>query len=217
MILKTLAIFMLALASAPAVAQEPSLEQEAQAVLAAERAFDAAAEHDGQWTAFRAFAASEATMFTPQPVNAQEWLSGRTDPAHSVRWQPHAVYISCDATLAVTTGAWQRANGSFGYFTTVWRKQSDGGWKWVLDHGDELTAARVAPETPIMHLPNCGGVWPRLNTLLELSPAGQIAAADRSLHIMWGSLPNDGHRVKVMQGRSNRVLHDIVPASVPAP
>ena len=48
------------------------------------------------------------------------------------------------ATLAVNTGPWVREWGkSVGYFTTVWKRQADGSWKWIYDGGDGLkTAAR---------------------------------------------------------------------------
>ncbi|MEQ1511032.1 MAG: DUF4440 domain-containing protein [Sphingopyxis sp.] len=207
-----------ALIAIPAVAQETSLEPEAQAVLATERAFDAAAARDGQWTAFRAFAASDATMFTPQPVNVQEWLSGRADPAQSVRWQPHAVYIACDATLAVTTGAWQRANGTVGYFTTVWRKQADGTWKWLLDHGDTLTVARVAPVEPIVHVPDCAPLRSRLGLLFDPLVGGVFNSDDHRLRVTWEMDSSGTREVRVAQltgQRMSTVLNNVVAAQTP--
>lgn len=105
----------------------------------AERAFAAAAQHKGQWSAFRAFAAESAIMFDPGPVNAQGWLKDRKDPPLSVHWWPSASYVSCDGKVAVNTGAWLGATGkSQGFFTTVWAEQRDGGWKWLLDAGGQL-------------------------------------------------------------------------------
>src|SRR5690606_29429218 len=91
-------------------------------VVAAEIAFARTAQEKGQWTAFAEFAADDAVMFVPAPVKAKDWLKGQRDPAEAVRWQPHQVWSSCDGTLAVTRGAWQRADGSTGYFTTVWQR-----------------------------------------------------------------------------------------------
>jgi len=118
------------------------------AVIAAELAFARAAQDKGQWTAFAEYASKDAVMFVPQPTNAQAWLKGRANPPQAVRWQPHQVWSSCDGTLAVTKGAWQRPDGSVGYFTTVWerqKKQKDG-LRWVLDQGDALTAPLAASE-----------------------------------------------------------------------
>ena len=115
------------------------------AVIAAEVAFAQAAQDKGQWTAFRDTAAPDAVMFEPAMVYAQQVLKDRPNPAVAVKWQPHIVWSSCDGSLMVSHSAWQRP-GSVGYFTTLWQRQKDGKYKWVLDHGDSLTEALAAPE-----------------------------------------------------------------------
>jgi len=115
-------------------------------VVAAEIAFARTAQEKGQWTAFAEFAADDAVMFVPAPVKAKDWLKGQRDPAEAVRWQPHQVWSSCDGTLAVTRGAWQRPDGSTGYFTTVWERQRNGEYKWVMNQGDVLEQPLAAPD-----------------------------------------------------------------------
>jgi hypothetical protein len=115
------------------------------AVVAAELAFARMAQEKGQWAAFRQFAADDALMFTPQPTQAKAWLKGRAEPPVAVKWQPYEVWMSCDGSLAVTKGAWQRPNG-VGYFTTVWQRQKNGDYKWVLDQGDALKEPLPEPE-----------------------------------------------------------------------
>lgn len=127
------------LTHAPGAAQ-PSV------VVAAELAFARAAQEKGQWTAFAEFAADDATMFVPAPVNAKGWLKGRTNPPAAVAWQPYHVWMSCDGSLAMTKGAWQQPNGTQGYFTTVWKRQADGSYRWVMDQGDGLEVALPEPE-----------------------------------------------------------------------
>lgn len=124
-------------------------------VVRAEQQFALTAQSQGQWTAFRATAAPDATMFVPQPVNAQTWLAGRADPPRSVAWQPHAVYVSCDGRTAATAGAAQWPGGSQGRFTTIWQKQDDGGWKWVADQGGDVAAAIPAPATIVQRSARC--------------------------------------------------------------
>ena len=110
----------------------------------AERAFAADARKIGQWTAFRKWSADDALMFTPQPVNAHAFLNGRKDPPDTVLWWPGRSYVSCDGSYAVNTGPWVRDGGkAVGYFTTVWKRQSDGGWKWIYDAGDTLQSPRA--------------------------------------------------------------------------
>lgn len=115
-------------------------------VVATELAFARLAQEKGQWTAFAEYAADDAVMFVPQAVNAREWLRKQPNPPQAVRWQPHQVWSSCDGTLAVTKGTWQRPDGSFGYFTTVWRRDRKGEYRWVMDQGDTLAQPLEAPE-----------------------------------------------------------------------
>lgn len=115
------------------------------AVIAAELAFASAARAQGQWTAFARFAAPDAVMFTPQMAWAQVWLKGRANPPAPLAWQPYSVWSSCDGTLVVSHGAWQKG-ATAGWFTTIWQRQPDGSYKWVLDHGDSLKQPLPAPE-----------------------------------------------------------------------
>ncbi len=124
------------------------------AVIAAELAFNALAQEKGQWTAFRTTAAPEAVMFAPQMVQAQQWLRGRADPLVAVKWQPHQLWSSCDGSIVITHGAWQRPQ-AVGYFTTVWQRQKDGGYKWIFDHGDSLGLPIDAPEMIAAKVAEC--------------------------------------------------------------
>ena len=181
------------------------------AVIAAEIAFNRLAQEKGQWTAFRETAAKQATMFVPGVVDAQTWLKGRADPPKSVKWQPHKVFMSCDGKTAVTTGAWQRPDGSVGYFTTVWQwipkdkpdprfpnVMGDGEWKWVMDHGDALTAERVAPEFLETKVASCKG---RANAPI-MAPAEGVQmksglSFDQSLNWEWQVAPDNSRTVIV--------------------
>jgi hypothetical protein len=124
------------------------------AVVAAELAFARTAQEKGQWTAFDEYAAKDAVMFVPQPTGAKAWLKGRANPPVAVTWQPHEVWMSCDGSLAVTKGAWQGPKG-VGYFTTVWRRQKNGEYKWVLDQGDALKEPLPEPEMIAGHVAEC--------------------------------------------------------------
>lgn len=116
------------------------------AIIAAELAFNRLAQEKGPQAAFRETAHRDAVMFVPQRVSAAEWLRSNS-PGKDVRWQPHAVFTSCDGSAGATTGAWQHPAGLHGYFTTVWLRTRDGSFRWVLDHGVPLSgAAREAPE-----------------------------------------------------------------------
>ena len=127
-------------------------------VVATELAFARMAKDKGQWTAFAEYAAKDAVMFVPEPVKAHEWLKGRANPAASVEWEPYQVWSSCDGSLAVTKGPWKRADGSVGYFTTVWDRQEDGTYKRVLDQGDTLEAPLEEPEMVEAEVADCAAL-----------------------------------------------------------
>ena len=139
------------------VVRQEVADEEARRVIAAERGFAALAQSAGQWTAFRATAAPGALLFWPDPVPVERALAGLADPPRSVNWQPHRVVVSCDATLAATTGAAQWPDGRHGWFTTIWERQADGDWKWIADHGGFVPAALPAPATPAVEIAECPG------------------------------------------------------------
>lgn len=133
-------------------------------VVKAELAFARLAREEGQWTAFRETATDDAVMFVPNLSNAQEWLKGKADPNEAVDWQPHKVIMSCDGGLAVSTGAWQAANGSTGKFYTIWEKQNaedrrargkETEWKWVFDHGFAVDKPLEEPDFVETEVASC--------------------------------------------------------------
>jgi hypothetical protein len=160
------------------------------AVIAAEIAFAQLAQEKGQWAAFAQTATVDAVMFVPQMVYAQTWLKGRANPPQAVKWQPHIVWSSCDGSLMVSHGAWQGAAGKTGYFTTIWQRQKDGKYKWVLDHGDELKEPLLAPEMLSGQIADCpdrgkrpAGPSPKVKDLKakDLQPLDPRARSGKSL------------------------------------
>lgn len=141
------------------------------AVIAAEIAFNQLAQQKGQWTAFLETSTSEAEMFTPQRVNAHVWLKNRANPPKSVTWQPHEVWSSCDGTYALTRGGWQRPDGTFGYFTTLWQRQpKKGEYKWIIDQGSSTAEQIAAPDMITGVVADCRAPVPRPAGESTLSP-----------------------------------------------
>lgn len=179
---------LLALAAVPALAGNRGNQRDNQrsgigyanpsAVIATEIAFARLAQDKGQWTAFRAMAARDAVMFMPRPVYAQDFLKGKADPAQADRWQPHQVWSSCDGSLAVTRGAWQSPGGTTGYFTTVWQRQKDGRYKWVLDQGDPLPTPLDAPEMIAAKVADCPAGYRPEHAARPRAGKGRLPALD---------------------------------------
>jgi hypothetical protein len=186
--------------------------QPAMTAIDAERAFAAEAHKSGQWTAFRKYAADGAIMFTPQAGPAKDFLKDKADPPVAVFWWPGRSYVSCDGSTAVNTGPWAREWGkSVGYFTTVWQRQPDGRWKWLLDHGDSLAAPRAEGGDIKAEKASCPQYLPPPNYLDEVPTGarhGFGSSSDGSLRWEWLVHPNgsrtftasiwDGHRYKIV-------------------
>jgi hypothetical protein len=106
----------------------------------AENAFAALAGQKGIKTAFLSFMDKDAIVFKPEPVRAQEFHESRKDDEALLYWVPEFVQIS--GGLGWTTGPWeyraekmQEQPVATGHFITVWKRQKDGSWNWLLDAG----------------------------------------------------------------------------------
>lgn len=206
-----LAVAALALLASPALSRERNDPRDGHgyanpgAVIATEVAFAKLAQEKGQWTAFVATATKDAVMFVPQPAYAQDFLKGKANPAQSVKWQPHQVWSSCDGTLAVTRGAWQDGAKN-GWFTTVWQRQKNGSYKWVLDQGDELPMAMDAPDMIVSKVADCP---PGYNARRAQKPKdfkGKLPPLDPA-HLMGRSLDGTlGWHVAVTPGGARRFV-----------
>lgn len=132
-----------ALSSAPYAAQ-PSQ------VVARELEFARAAREDGQWTAFRAFAADDALLHGRNgPVPAKQVLATLDDPEKAVEWSPRTVAMSCDGTMAVSRGRFLDPEGYVGTYVTVWEREDyDDDYEWSYDVGgrDDPQPVREEPE-----------------------------------------------------------------------
>lgn len=131
-----------ALATAPGAAQ-PST------IVATEIAFARAARENGQWTAFRMFAAPGALLHGENgPFAIEPWLLAQTDPPAAVQWEPRAVAISCDGAVAVSHGRITTPEGKVGNFLTVWERQSGGDYRYIFDVGG-LDVPQPPPRKPV--------------------------------------------------------------------
>lgn len=129
---------LLSLLSVPAFAQ--TLQADLDAMVAAERAFSKLSEEKGFKESFLTWIADDGIMFRPTPVKGKEMLAAQPDPPIHLVWQPSHAEIARSGDMGWTTGPWERrAKGSdevaHGHFLTVWKKQPDGKWRWVIDTG----------------------------------------------------------------------------------
>jgi ketosteroid isomerase-like protein len=120
-------------------------------VVGAEHAFAQYSIDHGMKDAFLRFAAPDGILIRRKPVNAIEvWTQTNPAPTGLLTWWPIYADVSSAGDMGWTTGPWEfrdkptdeKPSGN-GHFFTVWRRQPDGSWKFVLDLG----ISHAAPAT----------------------------------------------------------------------
>jgi ketosteroid isomerase-like protein len=176
------------IAAAPPAAPPPPPSSVAP-VVEAERAFARLAQEKGSVEAFTTFIAEDGQMFLPEPRRARPLLQAGRIHLGPLRWWPVYAGLAASKDLGFTTGPaiiGQEADATYGFFFTVWKRQPDGRWRWVLDRGAAQRAMPPqGPQTPVASLPvsayNKPGesAWPALQAA-EAALARDMAVDARS-------------------------------------
>jgi ketosteroid isomerase-like protein len=112
--------------------------------------FSAMSKNAGMRKAFIEFIADEGVLLRPNhlPIvgaDAIEFLSQASDSSSSVlSWEPLGGDVSTGGDLGFTYGIYELrvTDTSFtGTYVSIWKKQPDGKWKFVLDSGNDGTQA----------------------------------------------------------------------------
>jgi ketosteroid isomerase-like protein len=112
-----------------------------QKIVDAEHAFAQRAAEVGTPPAFVEFMTDDAWAFVPEATKAKPFWSARKPTASLLSWAPNFADAAADGSFGYTTGNWEfRAKkgeepGAFGDFNTIWLRQPDGGYKWLIDIG----------------------------------------------------------------------------------
>lgn len=150
-------LFALALSACATAPSTPA--PNADAVIAAERAFAARSSEAGWIPAFREFAAPDGQLGGPEGyVSAPAQLAETPDDGNrDLFWWPAFAAISRSGDFGFTTGVVSRdaARTPRGHYFTVWRRQPDGSWKWIYDGGvgpianpDQIAVGATPPTAP---------------------------------------------------------------------
>lgn len=112
-----------------------------------EQAFSKMAADTNTRDAFLAFIADDGLLFRPGAVNGKKWMLEHpvpppTDKKPLLAWQPAYAGMAASGDMGFTTGPWEAKADvndakpqGYGHFVTVWKKQADGSWKFVVDLG----------------------------------------------------------------------------------
>jgi ketosteroid isomerase-like protein len=124
-----------------------------------ESAFAAAVADKGMRDAFLEYSANEAVMFVPGVVRVKEHYGASQRRPGLLTWQPTYAEIASSGDLGWTTGPWEwRQNPSnsapqaTGHYITIWKRQPDSTWKFVLDIGVANNAPVSEPSAPVLRV-----------------------------------------------------------------
>ncbi|MDQ1636834.1 MAG: hypothetical protein QOF62_173 [Pyrinomonadaceae bacterium] len=167
---------------APGFAQKQREQTALESMVATELAFAKTAKEQGTRPAFSAFIADDGILFRPGPVKGKEWLAKNPAPVSDkhpwLSWYPAVADISLAGDMGYTSGPWEFRPDvndakavAFGNFLTVWKKQTDGSWKFAIDLG----ISGPSPNTTI-------AAWqPPKNSKRESKAAHSTVEAEQAL------------------------------------
>ena len=108
-------------------------------VVAAERAFAARHQTVSVKQAFAEFAAPDGVALTPEGTkNVLAFIATWPDRDNKgfILWWPDLAGIARSGELGFTTGPASFGGGQrYSNYFTIWKKQPDGSWKWLIDQG----------------------------------------------------------------------------------
>ena len=117
-------------------------------LMAADSLFSELSVEKGMIAAFLEFISPDGVILRDNslPTEGREALikyyEGKSDTSFILSWKPQFETISDDGTLGYTYGIWTytiKSSGekSYGMYATMWKRQDDRKWKFVLDLGTD--------------------------------------------------------------------------------
>ena len=142
-------VFFLAACTFPEKKADLIKENSKDRLLQADREFSAMSAKEGMKNAFLEFIDSNGVLLRPGTVpiagaDAVDYLIAQNDTGYTMTWQATDGMVALSGEMGYTYGTYQlRPKGRDtvlqGTYVNIWKKQSDGKWKFVLDSGNEGT------------------------------------------------------------------------------
>jgi ketosteroid isomerase-like protein len=119
-------------------------EDPVQSLFDVDRAFSAMAQREGMGQAFIAYADETVVLMragNQMPLIGKAALVAAFAPltGTALSWEPLKAEIAASGDLGYTFGRYrlapEGAAATYGVYTTIWKIQADGTWKFVLDAG----------------------------------------------------------------------------------
>lgn len=136
-------IWFLLLAAIPACIPQQYATRSAAVLLKTDTDFSNLSGEKGVKAAFLHYIDDSAVLLKPglyplTGVAAKQYYENQT-PDFKLTWLPQSGFIARSGELGYTYGIWTLAATDTtlqGTYVTIWKKQKDGGWKFVLDTGN---------------------------------------------------------------------------------
>lgn len=123
------------------------LVAEKMALLKTDRDFSTMCIEKGMKTAFIEFIDSNGVLLRANhlPIagaHAIDFLIAQNDTGYKMNWRPDYAFVSASADLGYTYGIYAIHPTTidtvlYGNYVSIWKKQANGQWKFVLDSGNE--------------------------------------------------------------------------------
>ena len=149
---KSFLVFLLSLFLYSCVFKKKTVESNAAVkatLMEMDRAFSKMSEISGMKTAFMQYIDSNGVLLRPGTLpliggNAIDYISQGNDSSYIMTWDPNGVNVAESGELGYTYGVYSvKPSGTdtilHGTYVTIWKKQPDGKWKFILDTGNEGT------------------------------------------------------------------------------
>lgn len=174
----------------PAQAHTP----DAADVVAAERAFAADRPGLGITGSFTKWSTPDAIVIGGGEVrrvrDAYPPEAPRPADEPALGWWPNFAGVARSGDLGFTTGPMALDGRRTGHYFTIWRRQPDGGWKWIYDGGSSASAAGApGPESEpvLLTTSDVGSVSPQAAlaevAAVEAELARQAATDQQAAHL----------------------------------
>lgn len=131
--------------------QEASAEEAMDEMVSTDKAFSEASAKDGMKKAFLAYVADDAVLLRPgyMPIvdgDVIKFLNAQEDTSFIMTWEPHGADIATANDMGYTYGVYTvkaRDTVLKGTYLSIWKKEEDGKWKFVLDTGNSGVGQKV--------------------------------------------------------------------------
>jgi ketosteroid isomerase-like protein len=151
----------------------------------AEKAFAQAVAKEGANAAFTRFAADDAIVFRPNPINAKKYFLTAKD-IKNLSWEPNYARLSKSRDWGFTSGTYEIGGEqkSYGHYLSIWRGK-DGEWQYIMDLGSDSNKPIKGKEAKNTFIEPVGTYAPHFASKKDLKTAVDVIySTEKTLNTM---------------------------------